>query len=334
MGNIGSQLDITSAWSGHQAKRSLRADPAIAFLNMLKFSVVSPVSYKARYEHLQVPLVNGGPAEIRVNKYRLRGLPGHDVDEAASKAFFDSLSRHHVDMELRVDPGARYFRVLHRNRDSSFAVTEHTETGLEKVGSEFLKQLSVMARYVFAGKGAPEHCQLVLQLVNHWKLAPDGLQSYADKSLGLDCNGFVGNFLWHANRQQSWSNLGLGKHDEGPDVSIDGYFDRRKSISRWEDLIPGRSYIMGLVDAAGHVVPGGSAFNAGHIVVTEPGRFRRATLTEPPAVWAVESTAAHEPGLWESWYSFLNVDRSGIFTIKREEMITGHQIVKFRIAPV
>ena len=295
---------------------------------------MSPTAYKQRYEHLQVPLADGGTTEIRVNRYRLRGLPGHDVDEAASKAFSDSLSKHHVDMELRVDPGTRYFRVLHQSRDSSFTVTEQTQTGPEKVESEFFKQISGMARYVFAGKGAPKHCQLVLQLVDHWNLAPSGLQSYADKSLGLDCNGFVGNYLWHAFRQQSWSNLGLRKHDEGPDVSIDGYFDRRKAIKRWADLNPSRSYIMGKVNAVGQVIPGGSAANAGHIAITEPGRFRRATATEPPAVWAVESTAAHEPGLWESWYSFLNVDPSGIFTINREDMISGHQIVKFKIAPV
>jgi hypothetical protein len=255
------------------------------------------------------------------------------VNEAARKAFFDSLSKHHVDMELRVEPGARSFRILHRNRDSTFAVTQQTVMGPEKVGSDFLKQISVMARYAFVGKGAPEHCQLVLQLVDHWKLAPDGLQSYADNVLGLDCNGFVGNYLWHANRQQSWSSLGLGKHQEGPDVSIDGYFDRRKAIRRWEDLNPARSYIMGLVKA-GKVVPGGSALNAGHIAITEPGRFRLATADQRPAVWAVESTAAHDPGLWESWYSFLSVDPSGVFTMKREEMIAGHQIVTFRIAPV
>jgi len=296
---------------------------------------MSPSAYKARYERLQVPLANDGTAEVRVNQYRRRGQAGQDVDEAASKAFFDSLRKHHVDMQLRVDPGARSFRILHRSRDSSFKVTEQTQTGPENVGSDFLKQLSVMARYVFVGKGAPEHCQLVLQLVDHWKLAPDGLQSYADKALGLDCNGFVGNYLWHANRGQSWSSLGLGKHEEGPDVSIDGYFDRRKSIRRWQDLSPARSYIMGLVDAAtGRVVPGGSEGDPGHIAITEPGRTRPATPSQGPAVWAVESTAAHHPGLWESWYSLLSVDGSGIFTLKREAMIPDHQIRSFRIAPV
>ena len=164
---------------------------------------MDPSGYKARYEHLQVPLASGGITEICVNQYKLKGLPGHDVDEAASSAFLAALRKNHVDMELRVDPGARSFKILSRSRDSSFAVNQQTVTGPEKVGADFLSKLAGMARYCFLGKGAPEHCQLVLQLVEHWKLAPAGLQAYANKALGLDCNGFVGNFLWHANRHRA-----------------------------------------------------------------------------------------------------------------------------------
>jgi hypothetical protein len=265
------------------------------------------------------------------------------VDEAAKKAFKSSLDKYHGDMHLRVDPGARSVRILHRYRDSSFNVTEQMVTeqmpaSPEDVASDFLKQIDLMARYVFVGKGAPEHCQLVLELVDHWKLAPSGpsgLQSYADKALGLDCNGFVGNYLWHVNGRHDWSSLGIRNQDEGPDFTIDAYFHRRKSIHRWKDLNPARSYIMGLVDEkTGLIIPGGPKSPPGHIAITEPGRFRPRTASQPPAVWAVESTVAHKPGLWESWYSVISEDGSGIFTMKREAMVAHHQIKKFRIAPV
>jgi hypothetical protein len=285
---------------------------------------MTPTGYKARYEDLQVPLASGKTVSIRVNQYKRRGQKGHDVDEAAEQAFFDALAKHHVDMTLRVDPG-------------TLSVSATQQTGPKKVDSSFLQKVSTMARYVFVGKGAPEHCQIVLQLVDHWKLAPSGLQDYADKALGLDCNGFVGNYLWHGrdNSKQAWDSLGLGKHDEGPDVSIDGYFDRRRAIRKWEELSSARSYIMGLVDSAGRIIPGGSTGSEpGHIAITEPGRFRPATGSQSPAVWSVEATAAHEPGLWESWYSLIKVDRSGIFTMNREDMISGHQERSFRIAPV
>jgi hypothetical protein len=280
---------------------------------------MTPSAYKARYESLQVSLADG-TQEVKVNQYRLRGLTGHDVDEAASSAFANALKKNKIDIDLRVYTGA--------------------DTGAEKVDSSFLSKIGTMARYVFVGKGAPEHCQIVLQLVDHWKLAPagkHGLQQYADKALGLDCNGFVGNYLWHIGRGESWSSLGVGNLDQGPDLHIDDYFSSRKAIKRWEDLIPTRSYIMGKVDpSTGLVIKGGgSVASAGHIVITEPGHpLRGSTPGQAPAVWVVECTAAHDPGLWESYYGFEGVSRSGIFKLNREQMISGHQHFQFKIAAV
>jgi len=292
---------------------------------------MTPTAYKARYEKLQVPLADGTVSEVTVNQYRLRGLPGHDVNVAAEKAFFNALEKHHVDMQLRVDPGTRSLRILHRNRDSSFSVTEQTQSGPENVNASFLKQISTMARYVFVGKGAPEHCQLILQLVDHWKLAPAGLQDYANKALGLDCNGFVGNYILHGKRQADWTSLGVGNHDEGPDMSIDGFFDHRTPVTRQQDLSPARSYILGMVNAANLVIPGGgSVADAGHIVITEPGRFRPGTPGQRPGLGAVESTAGHDPGLWESWYSIVKDHGSGIYTVDREAM-GAYKIVRFKI---
>jgi hypothetical protein len=176
----------------------------------------------------------------------------------------------------------------------------------------------------------------VLQLADHWKLAPDGLQKYADKSLGLDCNGFAGNYLWHIRHTHRWSSRGVGNLDLGPDAWISGYFDGKRLLPRWEDISPERSYIMGKVDGSGNIIRGGpSSPLDGHIVITEPGRFRPANVAARSAVWAVESTAGHYPGLWESWYSCLRVDStSRVSTIYREQMMAGHQVYPFKIAAV
>jgi hypothetical protein len=291
---------------------------------------MTPSQYKARYENLKVPLNNGSTAAVRINQYRLRS---RNYDAAAANAFFAQLKKNGLDMELRVDTGAETFRVAHRTADGGVSVNEMTRTGPVKVESEVYSRVKTIARYVFAGKGAPEHCQIVLQLVDHWNLAPDGLQKYADKSLGLDCNGFVGNYLWHVKRAHHWSELGVGNLDVGPDAFITAYFHGKKLLSRWEDLNASRSYIMGLVDSSGNIVPGGPGSREGHIVITEPNRLRPPTMKAPPAVWAVESTGAHIPGLWESWYSCRRVDHAKrIFTIYREEMMSGHQVYPFKIA--
>jgi len=239
-------------------------------------------------------------------------------------------------MQLRVDPGPETFRVLHRFRDSSFTVNDITQTGPRRVDDAVLRNIRLIARYVFAGKGSPEHCQIVLQLADHWKLAPQGLQPYADAALGLDCNGFVGNYLWHVKRQRPWTDQGLDVN-EGPDSVISQYFVGKKAISGWEEMQPGRSYIFGKVGDNGAIIEGGgSAAHAGHIAITEPGRFRKADWSKPPAVFVLESTAAHDPGLWGSWYSLQSMHHqfSRVFNVQREDMIPGHQRFPFRIAEV
>jgi hypothetical protein len=236
-------------------------------------------------------------------------------------------------MELTVGSGTKAFGYVPRQGDLASYVEERQKDEKVNGPARIRKQVAVMARYVFKGKGAPEHCQIVLQLVAHWGLASKGLQAYADRALGLDCNGFVGNYLWHGKNSVGWSYLAVGKHVVGPDASIDGFFDHRKAVRKLEEIDASKSYILGKVGPTGQVIPGGNAATAGHIVVTEPGRFQPAMGGIKPRIYAVESTASHDPGLCETWYSILSIDQKGIFTILRESM-TSHQIVKFKVAPL
>ncbi len=290
---------------------------------------MTPSQYKDRYDRLQVTLDDGSTETVSINRYRLAGL---NYKEAAKKAFESKLSDNGI----------------------GTGVTVNTPDGVTAVGAEtpapghahghkhaihHLMDWSGMAHYVFLGKGAPEHCQIVLQLARRWSLAPD-LQKYADDNLGLDCNGFVGNYLWHVVGKQPWTNLGVGKHDHGPDCSIDGYFDHRKALTRWEDLNTSQSYLFGEVnEKSGAVIPGGSAANAGHIVITEPGwRSDPVGGSKGPGfirVWVIEATHSHNPGLWASWYQPLAVDsKKRMFQLFRAEMIPAKQKIWFRVAPL
>jgi hypothetical protein len=296
---------------------------------------MTPRQYKARYESLTVSLAGGGSATVKINKYRNRHHKSYN--EATATAFLNKLAAARIDTELLVDSGPETFRILHRNRDSSFTVNEMTETGPQRVNQQVdYKFLQLMARYVFAGKGAPEHCQIVLQLADHWKLAPRGLQAYADDALGLDCNGFVGNYLWHGLRRQPWKELGLNA-SEGPDSSIGEYLQRKKKINGWNEMVPGRCYILGLVNSAGTIVAGGGdGTNDGHIAITEPSLVRPPDSFGRVGIYVVEATGAHDPGLWESWYGLEGTSAKfpGVFNVNREEMIAGHQHLSFRMAEV
>ena len=201
-----------------------------------------------------------------------------------------------------------------------------------------------LARYVFVGKGSPEACQVVLELANAWGLAPD-VQDYAGTALGLDCNGFVGNYLWHVNNSaHSWTELGVGDHDLGPDSPMrTGFYDRYQHhlLDRWESLDASKKYIMLEVNTSGVVVNRGdpNPQNAGHIVITEPNRRAERAGADGKktfAVWSVEATAGHTPqGLWESWYTCTSYDsKNKVFNMFREGMDAGHKEISVKIAAV
>lgn len=293
---------------------------------------MTPSKFKARYESLNVPLADGSTAQVRVNRYRLRSSTKF-YNAVATEAFMAKLRARTPHAPIRIDAGPTTFRTVKTSRDSSFTVSETTTTAPQPVDSGFMSQLGAMSRYVFAGKGAPEHCQIVLRLAHEWGLASNGLQRYADEALGLDCNGFVGNYLWHVKKGIDWQGLGLRSGDLGPDALISSYFRGKKLLSSWEEIDPSRSHILGMVDADGNIMSGGPNAKPGHIAITEPNRSRPPTQYKAPAIWTVESTAARDPGLSESWYSLISVDpKTKVFKLFREEASAGSNKLPFKIA--
>ena len=333
--------------------------------------MLTPNDYKQRYENIDVP---GVTVPVKVNKYRLAGM---NVNTAARSAFLSALAKRGIDTALRIDTGEGIARVDPRVTEHEDALKKHRPdlllTGwsapsrhdfvlsgtavrrdVRPLGVRRAEQVlgfpmnthvtdwNTLARFVFAGKGSPEACQAVLQLAHAWGLAPD-VQVYADSALGLDCNGFVGNYLWHIKEGKPWTDLGARNQDLGPDSPIkNGYFDhyQHRLLASWESLDTAKMYIMMKVGTDGVVINGGtgSAKDAGHIVITEPNRRDERPGKDPKksfAVRSVEATGGHTPeGLWESWYTCTSYDSKGIFSIFRESMDAGHQTMNVKIAAV
>jgi hypothetical protein len=328
------------------------------------WQMLTPSQYKQRYESIDVLLEDGNVKPIAVNQYRLFGK-NHNAK--ARSDFLNTLAKRGIDTELRVDTNRGIVYVDPRLTQHEDAVKKGkpdlmlTGNGpplnvplggrsgtLRSVRLAWDTRVDTrvtnwekLARLVFVGKGSPEACQVVLQLANHWGLAPDGVQAYANSALGLDCNGFVGNYLWHVQQRKAWTSL-ASDHELGPDSPIrTGFFDRYKHrlLDRWESLNTAKMYIMMEVDKDdGVVINGGTAANAGHIVITEPnssqdrpGKGGKKSV----AVGVVESTASHSPGLWESWYTCVSVDsKKKIFVINREDMSADRRQISFKIAAV
>jgi hypothetical protein len=305
---------------------------------------VTPAEYKAKYSNIRVKRTNGTVETVRVSRYVLNN--SKYLNAAAMEAFRKKFFSRGIDRDLTIFTDTGQINI---QMDLTKA-----EKGWEKKGVPMRFEIdnknggtSVSAHdvnwggfavYCFLGKGAPEHCQIVLQLADHWGLAPNGLQAYADSALGLDCNGFVGNYIWHGKKGNKWSKGGF-KDLNGPDSLITHFFKGAPFVKRWEEINPSQTYLLGMVDKTGQIVPGGNGVaTAGHIMISQPGKWSHGHFdTYSPRLWVVESTAgAVRPGLTEGWYACLDYDKkTGIFTLDRgTDIQPQHRDIRCKIVPL
>ena len=151
---------------------------------------MTPWNYACRYLAIDVPGVATGP--VKIGRYH-RGAPTKAKDELLGTVR-DHFGHHKAD---------RLYRLATTINGQPFAVQSYDEIKLN-------------LQNPFIGKGSPEECQLVLQLAVALKLVrPQSLQTWADLNLGLDCNGFVGNYLVHDLLAKPWRNTASAK-EVGP----------------------------------------------------------------------------------------------------------------------
>ncbi len=244
--------------------------------------MLTPVQYAERYWQLQVAVPNG-PVTVRIDKYHL-GSPTPAKDRLWSAL------RDHFAAEQRQTPGFRL---------------QLTVEG-QPVDFGSPQEMLFHVLRPFFGKGSPEQCQVVLQLVVLLGIKqPAELQGYANENLGLDCNGFVGNYLLHGRGEEPWTVLDGEGNSVGPNSLITQIFAQGNTVTSGSDMFPNRSYILVEVDAHGHVMPGGPGHSPGHIVITEPGRHQphgastraevSGPLKQPAIMWDSRSRGTRSP---------------------------------------
>jgi hypothetical protein len=279
----------------------------------------SPVEYFNLYQSLPIPSPDGSAdlaSGISVDRYRL-GAQQRYLDERLRLA-----KKVQKDLQLRKkkDPEA----TIHVRVATADGYEEYDFPGLKFVAGD---QLWALLRYPFVGKGSPEAVQVALQLAANEMpgsppfVTPDNFQSYCDKWFGLDCNGFVGNFLRHEPAGIPWQDVTKTK-GIGPDAQIDFIWNNFEGTvrSRAADIDHTELNLMVLVDSGGKIIPGGSS-GPGHVVISGPGEradidqlnrtFPIAANQTVPAVCVVESTGAVETsdgknGLARSFYAYMD----------------------------
>ncbi|MFN2532840.1 MAG: hypothetical protein ABR555_16235 [Pyrinomonadaceae bacterium] len=182
------------------------------------------------------------------------------------------------------------------------------------------------------GKGSPEEAQIALQLALRFKVVntTSELQQYCDDNVGLDCNGFVGNYLEHGYRGKPWDSDKVGADfvaNQGVRDLMGKLGPEVKSIN---DLEITETYVMGIVDPqTKQVINKGTFPNIAHTVVTTPLMFVGMFDGKPSVTMqVVESTGF--VGLTESTY-FLLSGANHVFSIWRTSKKEKRQ---FRLRPV
>jgi hypothetical protein len=289
--------------------------------------MTTPTDYKKRYENLQISLKTGGPIGVSVTKYRatFMGTGGMAVNKAAMDAFEGKL----YDFAKKGFPSDTPLKV-----DSGSGLSDLTADDANKLYTPDYRNAFRALKAVFQGKGSPELCQIVLELAAAWKLTNSdqaSLQKYADSALGLDCNGFAGNFIWHVTDNNGWTDHGLDA-SEGPNSKIHVYQGGNAVVTRWEDVAFG-PYLFLRTNEQGGILDGVGE-DIGHIAITEPRKIRPPNGSIPRGVYVVESSASMG-GLNESWYSLIRMSTKAkdTFYLRREAIALGqkHDSLYFKI---
>lgn len=172
---------------------------------------MSPSDYLRRYRNLQVPLLDGITIfNVDVHEYRNaktyynEGTPEGDHHVFVGMAAKDQLMAKIRSRGTRVSAGHYQLRFSQAGQ-----VLPKNDTTTEVFGTVIAESVKILQPY--QGKGSPEEIQMVLKLaVGCGLLTPnrDALQRYCDENIGLDCNGFVGNYV----RAEGHASLTPGTH--------------------------------------------------------------------------------------------------------------------------
>ena len=309
-------------------------------------ATTTPLQYAKNYWDMQVPIVDDTTEKVkewvtvRVDSYRLK------ADEAAMNDFM-SKARPRLDQKdgrKRVSESLTVFIKTSQG-------TDDTKTYADRFA------LAENAKDPFYGKGCPEEVQVTLQLAIRFGViqpTKEAIQAYCNTDhLGLDCNGFIGNYIRHGLQKAPW-HVDPAKTDRSiqANSAINAIMAHCTPVSSVEEIVraPNRSYVLALVDAATGRIRDYADSPVGHIMITEPGPI----LYRPWQVWAggfggvgynnvlalrvVEATGKHEmvsevQRLRPVSSEYLILVRSGattIFTVHRGSAKT----VQVRIAAV
>jgi len=213
--------------------------------------MISPLDLASQYKSLAVAF-DEGPVTVSIDQY-LTGQWTTEADHAIDAAMGDFTTE--------------------QKKDKSYELTL-TVNG-KQVSFRDGKVLRQILHYAYEGKGSPEDCQVAAQLaVLRGRTTRAKLPEYCQKNMGLDCTGFVGNYLWYVVGGNTWPDSMPGGNN-GSNSQIDKLLLNETTPLSDADLItPSTTYIFGLLDEHFSIVAQDGARHA-HIVISQPNTFTK-----------------------------------------------------------
>jgi len=266
---------------------------------------------------MNVPICEGDKflylRKVSLNKYVL--IVGQD---ATGAVVWDAL---HPGNQKAYDALGGALKDYFRTKGATLTVKVETASGRDTMIFDVWNEPWFYARKAFLGKGSPEEAQITLQLAIRFKLATaDTIQTYCDNYLGLDCNGFVGNFLPHGWRGADWDSDKIGAVFLANQDIVTIATKYGTPVTKLDDIQHG-PYLMAMADGNISGRPAIARFGSkgvGHILVTEPG-IKVPTFFGKKLVFALRAVEATGGGvgLITANCDVIDVAPDGVFRVKR-----------------
>lgn len=174
----------------------------------------------------------------------------------------------------------------------------------------------------FVGKGTPEQAQIAIQLVYRFRPVSTTLEQFVARNfIGLDCNGFIGNYVQRVVQEQDWLSAN-NNQDPGPTTLIgDLLHGLGDMVSSIQDIESEGTYLLGWCRADGSIRDPSHDHptDFGHIMITEPDTIQSTRIGR--SVGVTEATAAGESKLRHLTYLLRDTvtrsEHGSIFRVQR-----------------
>jgi hypothetical protein len=265
--------------------------------------MITPLEFEKQYHNLVVVLDDLSIMNVDVQNYRLRGSNAalhHDT--AAAENMKDKILAHLND-EIKAESKLEKAETEAAGEDFIEAPLHLMAATMHQVFTKSMTDAKPWIARVHMGKGWPEDIALTLSLVARYKLYDKsldvklGVAKYCDDFIGLDCNGFVGNYA-RAIGSSLTANTYIGSF--APETKRRTKLEdvRANDVMVWPDF--------------GHIT---IIDSIGPVAKAPDGKpIREARVVESTAFAGLGN---HRDGLQNSAYAIRSVDAHKKFTIER-----------------